>query len=302
MSLLNGKGLASGMMKDGKGVDKNAPKKKGFFLFWDIVWHKLGKFIQANVLYSLLSLLWIAFLYVIAPVRLEWVQSIVGNGEGAEYQVQAMVFGLREMFTLIMFNLWGNPLLATSYAYITRCFTRGEPVWIWSDGWDVFKDNFKKSIALFFIDAAVIIMGINAIYFYYVQYISTGGYMWLFVCGLFCALMFIYTIMHYYIYQIMITFECTLGQLFKNSILCSIAHLPVAVLHTVISAGLIILLSFAVYPGIVIVFNILVGLCVTRYPMEFYAARVIKKMINQQEKNESKNKAKITYLKNGEDK
>lgn len=302
MSLLNGKGLASGMMKEGKGVDKNAPKKKGFFLFWDIVWHKLGKFIQANALYSLLSLLWIAFLYVIAPVRVEWIQPIVGNVEGAEYQIQAMVFGLRAMFTMIMFNLWGNPLLAPSYAYITRCFTRGEPVWIWSDGLDIFKENFKKSIALFFLDAAVILMGINAIYFYYTQYAATGAYMWLFFCVLFSVLAFIYTIMHYYIYQIMVTFECTLGQLLKNSMLCAIAHLPVAVLHTIISAGLIILLSFAVYPGIVIVFTLFVGLCVMRYPMEFYAARVIKKMIKQQEKKANKNRAKITYMKNGEDK
>ena len=295
-------GIGGGMMKEGKGVDKNAPQKKGFFLFWDIIWHKFSKFLQANLLYSSLSILWLAFLYVIAPVRLEWVQSLLGNVEGAQYQAQAMVFGLRETFALIMFNLWGNPLLAPAYAYILRCFTHGDPVWVWSDGWDIFKENFKKSIALFFIDAAVIIMGINAIYFYYIQYISTGSYAWLFLCGLFCALVFIYTITHYYIYQIMVTFECGFGELVKNSILCAIAHLPMSLVHTIISAGLIIGLSFAANPGIVIVFNLTVGLCVTRFPMEFYASRVIKKVIRQQEKNrKNAAKAKITYIKNGED-
>ena len=302
MSLLNGKGLTSGMMKEGKGVDKNEPQKKGFFLFWDIIWNKFGKFFKANALYSLTSLLWIAFLYMVAPVSLEWAQSIVGGAEGAEFQAQSLVFGLREMFTLIMFNLWGNPLVAPSYAYVTRCFTRGEPVWVWSDGWDVFKENFKKSIALFIIDAVVIVMGINAIYFYYTQNNVTGAYVWLMMCGLFCAMVFIYTIMHYYIYQIMVTFECSFGQLLKNSILCAIAHLPMALVHTVISAGIIILLSFAVYPGIVIVFDLFIGLCVTRFPMEFYAARVIKKMIKQNEKKENRNRARITYIENGEDK
>ncbi len=298
MSFLDGKGLASGMMKEGKGIDKNEPQKKGFFLFFDIIWHKLGKFIQANALYSILSILWLAFLYLVAPVRIEWLQSIVGNAEGADAMTQAMAFGLREIFTLVMFNLWGNPLLGPSYAYITRCFTRGEPLFgVWSDGFDTFKQNFKQAIALFIIDAVVVIMGITAAFFYYGQYTSTGNNAWLFLCGLFGALIFIYTIMHYYIYQIMITFECSLGQLFKNAILCAVAHLPMAIVHTVISAGIIIALSFAVFPGIVIVFDLLLGLCLTRFPMEFYAARVVKKIIKQQEKQTNANKAKITYIK-----
>ena len=302
MSFLNGKGFASGMMKEGKGVDKNAPQKKGFFLFWDIIWNKFGKFIRANALYSLTSLLWIAFLYMVAPVSFEWAESIIGNVEGAEAQAQTLVFGLREMFTLIMFNLWGNPLVAPSYAYVMRCFTRGEPVWVWSDGWDVFKENFKKSIALFILDAVIIVMGINAIYFYYAQYTVTGASVWMMMCGLFGAMVFIYTIMHYYVYQIMVTFECTFSQMLKNSILCAIAHLPMACLHTFISAGIIIMLSTVVYPGIVIMFDLFIGMCFTRFPMEFYAARVIKKIIKQKEKEENRNRAKITYIENGEDK
>lgn len=299
MSLLNGKGLASGMMKEGKGVDKNEPQKKGFYLFFDIVWHKMGKFIQTNTLYSILSILWIAFLYIAAPINIDWIKSIIGNVENAEYMAQSMAFGLREVFALVMFNLWGNPLLAPSYAYITRSFTRREPVWIWSDGLDIFKKNFKQAIVVFIVDAAILVMGIFSGYFYYMQYTTTGNSAWLFLCGLFGALIFIYTIMHYYIYQIMVTFECTIGQLYKNAILCAVAHLPMAIVHTIISAGIIILLSLAVFPGIVIVFDLVIGLCLTRYPMEFYAARVIKKVIKRQEKDAVRNKAKITYV--GED-
>ena len=39
-------------MKPGKGVDKNEPKKKGFFLFFDVLIHKFTKFLGANCLYN----------------------------------------------------------------------------------------------------------------------------------------------------------------------------------------------------------------------------------------------------------
>ena len=97
----------------------------------------------------------------------------------------------------------------------------------------------------------------------------------------------------YYVYQIMVTFECTFMQMIKNAMLCAIAHLPMAVFHTVLSAAIIVVMSFAVYPGIVIVFDFVAGLCLTRYPMEFYATRVLEKMIKLQKKQA---KAKITYM------
>ena len=42
--------FGGGYDKPGKGVDKNEPKKKGFFLFFDIVIRKFTKFLGANCL------------------------------------------------------------------------------------------------------------------------------------------------------------------------------------------------------------------------------------------------------------
>ena len=42
--------------KPGPGVSKNAPKKKRFFLFWELYFRKFFKLIQANLLYVLWSL------------------------------------------------------------------------------------------------------------------------------------------------------------------------------------------------------------------------------------------------------
>jgi len=289
MGIFNG--LFNGYMKEGKGVDKNAPKKKGYFLYWDIVLHKLTKFIGLNTLYSVLSLGWIVFLYMIAPVTENFATSLVAGIEGGEQMVQSMVFGLRAVFALVVFNLWGFAPLSASYAYVTRCYTRGEHAWMLSDGWDKFRENFKKSIVVLILDALILYLGMNALYFYYVNYTTSGEYMWFMLCSILFMGLFLYTIMHYYIYQIMVTFECTFMQMMKNAILCAVAHLPMAIFHTILSVAIVLVMSFAVYPGIVIVFNFVLGLCLTRYPMEFYATRVIEKLIKSQKKE-----TKITYL------
>lgn len=42
--------------KEGKGVSKNAPKKRRFFLFWELFGRKIGKIIQVNLLFILFSI------------------------------------------------------------------------------------------------------------------------------------------------------------------------------------------------------------------------------------------------------
>ncbi len=42
--------------KEGPGVDKNAPKKRSFFVFFEIYWRKFWKLFQANVLFLLVNL------------------------------------------------------------------------------------------------------------------------------------------------------------------------------------------------------------------------------------------------------
>ena len=42
--------------KPGKGVSKNAPQKRRFFLFWELIGRKFGKIIQVNLLFILFSI------------------------------------------------------------------------------------------------------------------------------------------------------------------------------------------------------------------------------------------------------
>lgn len=298
--------FGGGYDKPGKGVDKNAPKKKGFFLFWDIVIHKFVKFIEVNSMYAMTSIIWIVLLYLFAAIVISGQMSLVDklaqtpiDGVNISDNAGMIIFGFCAMFAVGIFLLWGSGPVSASYSYMARCFTRGEHAWIISDGWDKFKENFKQSIIVVIIDAVILIFGINALYFYYSAYLSYGGISWMVLCYVTFLLLLIYTMIHPYLYQLMVTFECTIGQLYKNAILLTLGNLPLNFLLTFIEAALIFIVFIVFSPAIAILFSLILGPCIMRFPGEFYAARVIERSIIKDIK-EKKPSVKITYLEEDE--
>lgn len=299
--------FGGGYDKPGKGVDKNAPKKKGFFLFWDIIIQKFVKFIQLNSLYSLLSIIWIVALYFFAgfiiaghPEFIEGISSQIQiDGASGEDILQSLIFGFRAMFAVGVFLLWGSGPVSAAYSYIVRCFTRGEHAWIVSDGKDKFKENFKQGLVVVLIDALIMIFGINALYFYYSAYLAYGSLMWMILCYVTFMLLFIFTMIHPYIYQLMVTFECSIAQIYKNAILLGLSKLPGNFLLTLIEAALIFIVFTVFSPAIALLFSLILGPCIMRFPGEFYAARVIEKSILNDMK-EKKSSVNITYLEENE--
>lgn len=282
--------------KPGPGVNADEPEKKGFFRFWEVVFEKFSKIIGANTLHALLSLPYLVILYIIAPVNFTWLNdfaaSIAVDGS-AEVVLSTIMFGLRSMFAIGVFMLWGSGPSSAMYAYITRCFTRRDPVWIMSDGFAKFKENFKQSIIVVIIDIVVIFLGTNAVMFYYSFYSSTGSMIWMFMCSLMAMVLLIYTWMHFYIYQIMVTFECNLGQLYKNSVLFAIAMLPMNILITVITLVILIGLFMVLNPMLAIILDLAVFAILMRFPMEFTASRKISKSFINVKKKEAPKKEYI---------
>lgn len=302
-------GLFNGYLKPGPGVEKDAPKKKGFFLYIDIIWQKMGKFVAANSLYSLTSLLWIAALYMFFGymfIRTGIVDNVTANiqqAEGLTAEQAAQLSGnvvvmLQIFFSVAVFVLWGSGPSSAAYAYINRCFTRGEPVWVVSDGKDKFLENFKQGMFVVLIDAVILVFGVNAMHFYYSFYTSTGNVIWLLPSYIMVVVFVLYTMMHSYIYQIMVTFECSFGAIYKNALLLSIAKLPGNILTTAISCGLLyaIFMVINLNPLFAAIIVLVFGLCFTRYVTDFYAARVIEKTILTNMKKKEEKKPVIEYL------
>lgn len=275
--------------KPGPGIDANEPEKKGFFRFWEMVFEKFSKLIGTNALHAALSIPYLIILYIIAPVSGEWFQNfaadITQNANDMEVIAETLSMGFRAMFALGVFMLWGSGPSSAMYAYITRCFTRRDPVWIMSDGFDKFRENFKQGMVVVIIDLIVLVLGINAVWVYYHIYSSTGGTVWMLLCSLMCVIFLVYTWMHFYIYQIMVTFECKISQLYRNSLLFAIAGLPVNLMLTILNAAVIAGLFLVLNPLVVIIADLLFLAILTRLPIEFVSARKIRKiLIDNQEK------------------
>ena len=148
-----------------------------------------------------------------------------------------------------------------------------------SDGADKFKENFKQGMVVVLIDAVLLVFGLNAILFYHSLYVSTGSMLWMMLLYVMILVLVVYTMMHPYLYQIMVTFECGIGSLYKNALLITLAKLPGNFFTTLIGVLIYGALFTFVNPLAAAIIVVVIGLCVTCYPPQFYAARVIERSI-----------------------
>ncbi len=272
-------GLFNNYLKEGPGVDVNAPKKKGIFLFIEVFGRKFLPLMKANVLYFLFSipmlavlLLFIAPQYTAVFIGIDGIEKIAKE-LGTQKEMLLVTYNL--IFTGLIFNLFGSGPASAAYAYVTRSFTRSEPVWVWSDGVDKFKENFKYSILLAVIDIVVLYIASVAIAFYGASSGMGSSFLHMFVI----VILIIYAMAHSFAYQIIVTYECKFTDVIKNSFVLTLAKLPMCVLLFVITTVLCaVVFNFGTLG---IIAYALLGMSLIRFPLEFYAARVIEKNIEK---------------------
>lgn len=276
-----------GMNKPGKGVEKDERQKHRFFIFFDVLFRKFMKFMQINMLFLLFSLPYLLLLYWLSPLSVSTLSGVALSGIGEfvkslPYEdAAAFEFVLRLLFALGVVILWGAGPASAGCAYVMRNFSREEHAWVFSDFWDNVKSNFKQSIAVLLIDILVLYVSIVAFHFYSYQYAITPNNMFLIAQGLLAFILILYTFMHYYIYQIMVTYKVKFGKLYKNAMLFAIAKFPQNIIFTLLSGGLLlgvfILLNVFSFLAFVIVFT-----AICRFIIEFYTSDVILKNTPQQ--------------------
>lgn len=273
--------FGGGYSKPGPGVDKNAPQKKGIFLFFEILTRKIWKLIQTNALYFAVSLPIIIIYYFLAPVSSDFVTrlmpDVLPEGVNEAQFISGMQMGFRSMFAVGIFALWGSGPATAAYTYITRCFVREQHAWIASDFFAKFKENFKQGIVIAIVDVIVYFMAYIAITFYFFNFKETDSSVWLVICYLLCLAMMIYTFMHYYIYQVMITFECSMKQLYRNALILAFAKLPMNLLLTVSALVLLFALFLVLSPMVSIAASIAIWVSLMLFPIVFYTSRAIQK-------------------------
>jgi len=231
--------------KPGKGVDKDAPEKHPFFLFFELLWRKKGQLLLQNIIY------FIALIPIITFVYANWFGLFSEWLANAGEEVHAPILQGLLLGTAVRFPSWLQiGLLAVSailygpvscgFAYMLRNFVRQEKAWN-TDFFDKFKQNFRQGLALGLVDLAVLYLLVFNISFPAVEGSET-----LFTVVRYLSILFllIFLFMRNYLFVMAVTFKLKVRQIIKNALIFSIVGLWRNLLALLINVVLVVLVVF----------------------------------------------------------
>ena len=233
--------------KEGKGVRKDAPEKRSFFAFFELFFRKIGRLCKLNLLYLLTSLPVTIIIFFLAglisnpiielctPALASVLDMPAPDLTDAVFSMYIWIIDIfiRVLTAILFLALWGAGPVTAGFTYVLRNYAREEHAWLWSDFWQYTKENFKQTIAVIVIDIAVFGFAVFAYQFYG----AMGGMMQYFRFVIIAGI-FVYTIMHRYIYQMIITSKLSLRDIYRNAILFTFMKLPLNLLIIVLVAAI----------------------------------------------------------------
>lgn len=219
--------------KPGRGVDPNEPQKRSFFRFFELFFRKFTRYIKINLLYSLTMLPTFAIVFLLMVGAGGGWFNVDQTAETGAYAAMIVAFFGASLFA----SLFGIGPATAGVTYILRNYVKEEHAWIWSDFKDTFKANFKQSLIVYGINVIALVVMYVAIMFYAQQ----GG-----VIGALRYLLYmvaiVFAMMNMYIYPMMVTFNLSLKDLYRNSFIFAVGKFPsnflILVLVTFVHLGL----------------------------------------------------------------
>ena len=183
----------------GVGISKNAPKKKGAALFFDIIGRKLWKMMELNLLYMLFFLPLIMILPIVGALR---------NHETAAIIALAAL--------ILIFMLLIGPATA-GLTKVLRLFFINKHSFIVRDFFNGFKSNFKNAAIVGFLNCLIILSAIASWRVYPDLAAQTGSKAMFIPMIIAFSLFLVIIMMNHYIYLMMIATSLSLKNLIKNS-------------------------------------------------------------------------------------
>lgn len=220
-----------GYLKEGKGVDRNAPEKNRFFLFFELFFGHLGRLITVNVVYLVTMLPLLLGLYCTLKFK-----DIIGLG-----------FLIISVFTTFP--------MTCGFTYVIRNMQRREHAWIIRDMFKHAKLNYKKAVINGVVQlAAYFLLYMAGIFYTY----SIGGRMGFLCSCIVIVASLIFMWMQFYMNIMIVTFDLKLTHIYKNALIFAIAKAPLNLLITVICVALAFLFDSYLPPTINVLLLILI--------------------------------------------
>ncbi|NLM10963.1 MAG: YesL family protein [Clostridiaceae bacterium] len=251
--------------KEGPGVPKDAPPKSRFRIFFDVLARKFWNIVKVNLLFGIFNIPAIVFLALFAGyLQLLLTQNI---GLDPEEMVNSLFFGTIPLMTIFVCL----PLITVGPAqagmtYILRNYSREEHAFIWGDFKEHALKNFKQSMIVSIINTICTVLVILDIYFY--LNFRTDNLLITAASAFIIIAFVIFMMMSMYIYPMMVTFDLTIKQLYKNAFLFAIMKFFPNLLILII---IFVLLFFSFYyPVIGYLLFIFITMGLISYITNFY--------------------------------
>lgn len=252
--------------KPGPGVDKDAPPKPRFFTFFEVLKRKFWHLIKINFLYVLCNIPALVLALYVSSAYLQKVH--IDNAGLNDLYIRIFLAAIMIFLSVVTIG----PVQA-GFTYVLRNYSREEHAFIWWDFKDNFIKNFKQGMIITGIDIVVMyILGI-ALNFY----VSTPGILATAASAFVFLSIVVYSIMHLYLYPMLVTVQLSIKNLYKNAFILSLLRLLPNILFLILN----ILVAFATFynPIIGIVLFLIIAPSFTGLMNNFFVNPTIKKYV-----------------------
>ena len=154
------------------------------------------------------------------------------------------------LYVLVSLPIVTQGLAQAGLTYITRNYAREKHAFIKADFFETIKKNWKQALIVGILELVIGAVMAFALYFYWMSAMTAEEFSFMSIIpvalSLFMVMMFVFT--RYYLYLQMITFNMSLKQLIRNSVLFAMAGVKQNILITLVLVAIYALL-------IVLLFN-----------------------------------------------
>ena len=257
--------------KPGKGVSKDEPEKRSFFVFFDIFFRKLWYFVCANVEYSIFSAPAIVIYFFISTF-------IMALAFGGSITEQESMWAVTAFLILFFFCFIGSGPATAGVTNILCNYAKERHSFTWLDFFDTFRHKFFKSLLYFIAELLAIALFTFSFSFYFGGNNTVLPEVIHYACSIICIIMAVFFLsMNMFSYPLIARTNLSLIEIYKRSALLTIAKLPqcIGILILCFAVFLVFYMA-AVFLWIffAILFFFIVSIFI-RFIMTFFAVRVI---------------------------
>ncbi len=250
--------------KEGPGIPKDAPPKSRFVIFFEVLGRKFWKIIRVNLMFGVFNIPAFLFLLIFAASYSHlFIPPEIPETDQLRYLLGMTVPLLSVFLCLPMITV--GPAQA-GMTYILRNFSREEHAFLWSDFIEHAKKNFKQSMIVGTINLFITVLVIVLINFYF----RLPGSLLITAASTILIVIFVmFMMMSMYIYPMMVTFNLTIRQLYKNALSFAIMKLIPNLLILILCSALVIV-SFYFNPVIGYILFIFITMALISFITNFY--------------------------------